>query len=864
MKSSEIRQAFLDYFANNQHQIVASSSLVPANDPTLLFTNAGMVQFKELFLGQEKRDYTRAVTSQRCVRAGGKHNDLENVGYTARHHTFFEMLGNFSFGDYFKLEAIRYSWDFLTNVLCLPKERLWISVHNEDDESFNIWHAEIGIPKERISRCSDEDNFWSMGDTGPCGPCTEVFYDHGPEIAGGPPGSADADGDRYIEIWNMVFMQFNRDDKGVMHKLPKPSVDTGMGLERITAVVQGVHSNYAIDSFQTLIAAIINLKPDVDPSSPSLKVIADHIRSCSFLIADGITPSNEGRGYVLRRIMRRAIRHAHKLDLPMPFFYRLVAPLVAIMGLAYPLLVEKQDYIVKIIKHEEEQFAHTIDQGMKLLHEKILDLGKQKVIPGEVAFQLYDTFGFPLDLTCDVAREHNLSVDVDVFAKLMQDQRVKSQSASQFNASVNLEIATDNVTNFYGYEHAEYSGQIVSIFVNNNLVNDLDVGQQAIIVLTNTPFYAESGGQVGDNGRLFNDTAEFVVENTKSQGKTTLHYGKLIKGKLTVGQELSAEIDSVRRADIRLNHSATHLLHAALKQVLGPQVQQRGSLVDAERARFDFANERALTLEEIQATEDLVNEKIRANFVIETQIMSIEDAKKDGAVALFGEKYGDSVRVLTMGDFSKELCGGTHAKRTGDIGMLKIVNEYGIASGVRRIDFVTGAHALNWVNSELGKLREIASILKTQHNNIISRVNHVVNTIKAKDKEILQLQQDLLQKSTANTEDDWKEFGDVRYLVRRLDNLDAQGLRAMLDHLKSSLEKAVIVLYAISSDKINVIASVSKSLLQIVPPASVLVKEVCGRGGGRPDMAQGGGLVPEDLDVRIANLEKIISESLAG
>lgn len=863
MKSSEIRQAFLDYFAKNDHQVVASSPLVPANDATLLFTNAGMVQFKELFLGHEQRDYTRAVTSQRCVRAGGKHNDLENVGYTARHHTFFEMLGNFSFGDYFKVQAIKYSWDFLTNVLHLPKDRLWVSVHRDDDESFNIWHEEMGIPKEKISRCSDEDNFWSMGDTGPCGPCTEIFYDHGPEIAGGPPGTPEADGDRYIEIWNMVFMQFNRDEQGVMHDLPKPSVDTGMGLERISAVVQGVHNNYDIDSFQKLISAIIALKPGIDPQHPSLKVIADHIRSCGFLIADGVTPSNEGRGYVLRRIMRRAIRHAHKLDLPMPFFYKLVAPLVKIMGDAFPLLAEQQDYITKVIKHEEEQFARTIDQGMRLLQEKIDNLAGSKEIPGDVAFQLYDTFGFPLDLTCDVAREHELTVDIESFDKHMEQQRAKSQSASQFSAGVNLEISSDNVTTFNGYEHSEHTGKVAAIFVGADSVNEVSAETDAIIVLTNTPFYAESGGQVGDSGRLYTDSAEFVVADTKSQGKTTLHYGKLVKGSLKIDEEVNAEIDSSRRENIRLNHSATHLLHAALKQILGPHVQQKGSLVDAARARFDFANERALSAEEIAAAEELVNQKIRANYAIETQVMSIDDAKKDGAVALFGEKYGDTVRVLTMGDFSKELCGGTHARRTGDIGLLKIVSEYGIASGVRRIEFVTGGHALSFVNSELAKIRDIASILKTQQNNVMSRVQHVVNTIKAKDKEILQLQQNLMQKSTTSLEDDGKKFGEVHYIMKRLDNLDAQGLRAMLDHLKSTLEKAVIVLYAISNDKINVVAGVSKSILQTVPSAGTLVKELCGRGGGRPDMAQGGGVVPEDLEQRISKLDEIVSESLS-
>ncbi len=861
MNSSEIRQAFLDYFAKNGHKIVPSSSLVPANDATLLFTNAGMVQFKELFLGHEKRDYNRAVTSQRCVRAGGKHNDLENVGYTARHHTFFEMLGNFSFGDYFKHEAIRYAWDFLTNVLKLPKSRLWISVHKDDNEAFSIWNQEIGIPKDRISRCSDEDNFWSKGDTGPCGPCTEVFYDHGPEIAGGPPGSPDADGDRYIEIWNMVFMQYNRDENGVMHKLPKPSVDTGMGLERITAVVQGVHSNYDIDSFQKLITYIMQLKAGLNSSHPSLKVIADHVRSCSFLIADGVTPSNEGRGYVLRRIMRRAIRHGHKLELLMPFFYKLVAPLVDIMGDAYPILIENKDYITKIIRHEEEQFARTIDQGIRLLQDKINNLDNNKEIPGQVAFQLYDTFGFPLDLTCDIAREHDLTVDVAEFAKLMENQRAKSQSASHFNVGTSFEIPADNVTNFHGYDSDKILSEVKYIFKQKESIPNISSdSQDLIVVLDNTSFYAESGGQVGDTGRLYNDDVEFVVQDTKSQGNTVLHYGKLLRGELKVGQKLNAQIDSKRRLNIRLNHSATHLLHAALKRVLGQHVQQKGSLVEDYRARFDFSNDRALTIEELQKVEEIVNAKIRENINITTNVMDLEAAKHDGAVALFGEKYSDSVRVLSIGDFSKELCGGTHATRTGDIGVLKIVNEYGIASGVRRIEFVTGSYALDWINSELAKLRDIAGILKTQQNNVLSRVEHVVNTIKAKDKEILQLQQSLMQKSTDSLENDGKKIGDINYIIKRLDNLDAQGLRAMLDHLKSILEKAVIVLYAISNGKINVVAGVHKSIIQRVPSASEFVKTLCGRGGGRADMAQGGGLVPDNLAERIEKLEQMLSD----
>lgn len=858
MKSSEIRQAFLDYFEKNSHKVVSSSSLVPGNDATLLFTNAGMVQFKDLFLGHEQRNYVRAVTSQRCVRAGGKHNDLENVGYTARHHTFFEMLGNFSFGDYFKHEAIRFAWDFLTNVLKLPSSRLWISVHNDDDESFNIWHQEIGVPKDKISRCGDDDNFWSMGDTGPCGPCTEVFYDHGPEIAGGPPGSIDADGDRYIEIWNMVFMQYNRDEQGVLNKLPKPSVDTGMGLERITAVVQGVHNNYEIDTFQKLINAILQFKPDLNKDHPSLKVIADHIRACSFLIADGVTPSNEGRGYVLRRIMRRAIRHGHKLDLPMPFFYKLVPALVNVMGEAYPLIVSQEDYITKIIKQEEEQFARTIDQGIRLLQDRINNLTNSKEISGQIAFQLYDTFGFPLDLTCDIAREHGLTVDVNAFTTFMENQRAQSQAASQFSSSISLEIPADNFTNFHGYECDNCISEIKYIFKNSEKVNRLNTDEQVVIVLDSTPFYAESGGQIGDVGRIYNDKVEFIVEDTKSQGNTILHYGKLVRGELEIGQKLNAEINSIKRADIRINHSATHLLHAALKKVLGPHVQQKGSLVAHDRARFDFSNDKAMTFEELQKAEEIVNAKIRENLSIETKVMDLDTAKQSGAVALFGEKYGDSVRVLEMGDFSKELCGGTHAKRTGDIGILKIIGEYGVASGVRRIEFVTGKHALEWINNELTKIRDIAGILKTQPNNVISRVEHVVNTIKAKDKEILQLQQNLMQKSTDNFASDGKKIGDISYIIKRLDNLDAQGLRAMLDNLKSKLEKAVIVLYAISNDKINVIAGISKSIVQQVPPAGDFVKLLCGRGGGRPDMAQGGGLLPDDLEERIAKLEEML------
>jgi alanyl-tRNA synthetase len=861
MNSSEIRQAFFDYFVKQDHQKVPSSSLVPGNDATLLFTNAGMVQFKEAFLGQEQRAYNRAVTSQRCVRAGGKHNDLENVGYTARHHTFFEMLGNFSFGDYFKKEAINYAWDFLTNVLALPKSRLWISVYKDDDEAFDIWNKEIGIPKERISRCGDADNFWSMGDTGPCGPCTEIFYDHGPKIAGGPPGSPDADGDRYIEIWNMVFMQFNRDKDGTMHNLPKPSVDTGMGLERITAVVQGVHNNYEIDSFQRLIKAIMEQKEDLDPNHPSLKVIADHIRSCSFLIADGVVPCNEGRGYVLRRIIRRAIRHGHKLGLPMPFFHKLVAPLVEIMGDAFILISEQQKQIERVLLQEEQQFERTIDQGLKLLQEQIQNLDGKNTISGEVAFKLYDTYGFPLDLTCDIAREQELLVDMDEFNIFMQGQREKSQSASQFQADSSLQISADSSSTFQGYEYNDFESKVVALFVNDKSQEEAHEGDKVTIVLDDTPFYAESGGQVGDKGKILSNNLIIKIEDTKRQGQSILHHGEIVKGDVRVGQSVSAEINVPRRDKIRLNHTATHLLHAALKEIIGEHVHQKGSLVDSYRTRFDFSHGTSLSIKEMQAIENLVNDKIRINYLVETNVMSIDEAKKDGAVALFGEKYGDEVRVLSMGDFSKELCGGTHARRTGDIGLFKLITEYGVASGVRRIEFMTGSHAISWVNEQINRLGEACEALKTQPNNMLDKISQNNNALKDKDKEITKLQQSMMQHSGNSLLNDGTVFGEVTLLVKRLDNLDAQGLRAMLDQLKSSIDKAVIVLYAVDGDKISVVAGVSKSIIGQVPAASVLVKQLCGRGGGREDMAQGGGLVPEDLDNRLETITAMVRDN---
>lgn len=857
MNSSEIRQVFLDYFAARGHQVVPSSSLIPANDPTLLFTNAGMVQFKETFLGQEQRAYVRAASSQRCVRAGGKHNDLENVGYTARHHTFFEMLGNFSFGDYFKREAIQYAWTFLTEILHLPVEKLWVTVYQDDDEAADIWLNEMGVSAERFSRCGEQDNFWSMGDTGPCGPCTEIFYDHGPEIAGGPPGSPEADGDRYIEIWNLVFMQFNRDKNGELHPLPKPSVDTGMGLERIAAVVQGVHNNYQIDSFQHLIRDILTLGKHIDPEHPSLKVIADHIRACSFLIADGVTPSNEGRGYVLRRIIRRAVRHGHKLDLPMPFFHTLVSSVVAVMGDAYPELVTQQKHLELILLQEEQQFARTLEQGLSLLREEIQRTGK-KTISGDVAFKLYDTYGFPLDLTIDIAREQQIVVDTERFQQCMQLQREQSQSANQFQVDYSATIQLASTTTFHGYEHDKFNSSVHALFINGKPVAQLNKGDKAIVVLEETPFYAESGGQVGDQGQLHGDHWCFQVTDTQRQGNTVLHHGELIDGELTVNQDVIATVDSKRREAIRLNHTATHLLHAALKTIIGVHVQQKGSLVDAERARFDFSHFSALTAEDMIQIETLVNEQIRLNHPVDTHLTTIDEAKQAGALALFGEKYGDTVRVLSVGDFSKELCGGTHARRTGDIGLFKIISEYGVASGVRRIEFLTGAYALEWVNGQLNRLSDLAVKLKAQPDNVLDKLSQQLQTMKQQERALAQLKQAMTVQSGNDIANESQKLGDIQLLVKRLDHLDAQGLRSMLDQLKSSMDQAVIVLYAIADGKVSVVAGVSKSILGRVPAAGALVKHVCGKGGGRDDMAQGGGPVPEDLEGRVASIAKLI------
>lgn len=858
MKSSDIRQAFFDYFKQKNHQLVESSSLVPGNDPTLLFTNAGMVQFKDTFLGLENRPYTRAVSSQRCVRAGGKHNDLENVGYTARHHTFFEMLGNFSFGDYFKREAIAYAWEFLTVVLKLPAEKLWVTVYRDDDEAADIWLKEMGVSPERFSRCGEKDNFWSMGDTGPCGPCTEIFYDHGPDIAGGPPGSPEADGDRYIEIWNLVFMQFNRDKEGTLHPLPKPSVDTGMGLERIAAVVQGVHNNYDIDSFQAVIRAIIALaaqKPDAQ--HPSLKVIADHIRACSFLIADGVMPGNEGRGYVLRRIIRRAVRHGNKLGLPTPFFCRLVEPLASVMGDAYPELNQDRERIERALEQEENQFSRTLEQGLKLLQEQMKTLsGKQ--IPGDVAFKLYDTYGFPLDLTEDIAREHGLVVDLDGFKEHMEHQRALSQSASQFDVDYHAGSAITETSTFEGYDANELKSKVLVLLADGKRVNTVTTGMKAAVVLDNTPFYAESGGQAGDKGQLVGQSFVFEVEDTQRSGQAIVHYGQVVKGALSLNDELMAKIDVARRDAIRINHTATHLLHAALKQVVGAHVQQKGSLVEADRARFDFSHHEALTREQLNQIESLVNEQIRMNEPVKTEIKSMDEARKSGAVALFGEKYGEEVRVLSLGDFSKELCGGTHATRTGDIGLFKIVAEYGIASGVRRVEMVTGASALLWVNQQLSMLDLAARQLKTGPDMLVDKLSQLLQESKQQEKELSRIQSQLAAKSGSDLLADVEVIGKVNLLIKRLDGTDNQALRLTLDQLKSKLDNGVIVLYTVDQQKMNVIAGVSKSLIGHAPSAATLVKLLCGKGGGREDMAQGGGVVPEDLDNRLAEIRHML------
>lgn len=792
--TAEIRQAFLDFFHSKGHQVVASSSLVPHNDPTLLFTNAGMNQFKDVFLGLDKRNYSRATTSQRCVRAGGKHNDLENVGYTARHHTFFEMLGNFSFGDYFKHDAIQFAWELLTSEkwFALPKERLWVTVYESDDEAYEIWEKEVGIPRERIIRIGDNkgapyasDNFWQMGDTGPCGPCTEIFYDHGDHIWGGPPGSPEEDGDRYIEIWNIVFMQFNRQADGTMEPLPKPSVDTGMGLERIAAVLQHVNSNYDIDLFRTLIQAVAKVTGATDLSNKSLRVIADHIRSCAFLIADGVMPSNENRGYVLRRIIRRAVRHGNMLGAKETFFYKLVGPLIDVMGSAGEDLKRQQAQVEQVLKTEEEQFARTLERGLALLDEELAKLSGD-TLDGETAFRLYDTYGFPVDLTADVCRERNIKVDEAGFEAAMEEQRRRAREASGFGADYNAMIRVDSASEFKGYDHLELNGKVTALFVDGKAVDAINAGQEAVVVLDQTPFYAESGGQVGDKGELKGANFSFVVEDTQKYGQAIGHIGKLAAGSLKVGDAVQADVDEARRARIRLNHSATHLMHAALRQVLGTHVSQKGSLVNDKVLRFDFSHNEAMKPEEIRAVEDLVNAQIRRNLPIETNIMDLEAAKAKGAMALFGEKYDERVRVLSMGDFSTELCGGTHASRTGDIGLFRIISESGTAAGVRRIEAVTGEGAITTVHADSDRLSEVAHLLKGDSNNLADKVRSVLERTRQLEKELQQLKEQAAAQESANLSSKAIDVNGVKLLVSELSGVEPKMLRTMVDDLKKS------------------------------------------------------------------------------
>ncbi|MCJ8170054.1 alanine--tRNA ligase [Atopomonas sediminilitoris] len=853
MKSAEIREAFLRFFEEKGHARVASSSLIPANDPTLLFTNAGMNQFKDCFLGLEKRAYTRATTSQKCVRAGGKHNDLENVGYTARHHTFFEMLGNFSFGDYFKRDAIHYAWEFLTSAqwLNLPQEKLWVTVYASDDEAYDIWTQQVGVPAERMVRIGDNkgapyasDNFWAMGDTGPCGPCTEIFFDHGEHIWGGPPGSPEEDGDRYIEIWNNVFMQFNRTADGVMHPLPAPSVDTGMGLERISAVLQHVNSNYEIDLFQSLLSAAAKAIGCANDSQASLKVVADHIRSCSFLIADGVTPSNEGRGYVLRRIIRRACRHGNKLGAKGAFFHQIVAALVAEMGEAFPELRQQQAQIERVLKNEEEQFAKTLEQGLKILEQDLAEL-QGAVIPGDVVFKLYDTYGFPMDLTADIARERELSIDEAGFEREMDAQRERARSASNFGLDYNSLVKVDADTRFDGYSAMEGSGTIVALFKDGQAVEQLSEGDHAVVVLDATPFYAESGGQVGDCGSLQGAGVRFDVRDTTKAGGAHLHHGVVAQGSLAVGASIKANVDAGVRGATALNHSATHLLHAALRNVLGEHVQQKGSLVDSQRLRFDFSHFEAIKPEQIKALEDQVNAEIRKNSAVETEVTDIDTAKAKGAMALFGEKYGDSVRVLTMGGgYSVELCGGIHAQRTGDIGLLKIVSEGGVAAGVRRIEAVTGAAALIYLNNADEQLKEAASLVKGSRDNVLNKLAALLERNRALEKELEQLKAKAASAAGNDLAAEAQQINGVNVLATQLDGLDGKALLALVDQLKNKLGSAVILLGSVLDDKVVLVAGVTQDLAKQYKAGDLMKQAaaaVGGKGGGRPDMAQGGG-----------------------
>ncbi|GKS70099.1 alanyl-tRNA synthetase [Nitrosomonas sp. PY1] len=855
MNSSEIRQRFLDFFASQDHAIVPSSPLVPNNDPTLLFTNAGMVQFKDVFLGQDQRPYVRAASSQRCVRAGGKHNDLENVGYTARHHTFFEMLGNFSFGDYFKHDAIHYAWRFLTQSLQIPQQKLWVTVYAEDDEAANIWLNEIGIEPDRLVRIASSDNFWQMGDTGPCGPCSEIFYDHGPEVTGGPPGSADADGDRYIEIWNLVFMQYNRDSEGVLHALPKPSVDTGMGLERISAVMQAVHSNYDIDLFQYLIQAAARVTNTKDLTDNSLKVIADHIRACSFLITDGVIPSSEGRGYVLRRIIRRAIRHGYRLGQKQPFLYQLVEDLSQVMGQAYPELSTAKSRVAEVLRQEEERFAETIENGMQILEHALSQ--PIKILDGETAFKLYDTFGFPLDLTADIARERNINVDHAAFEQAMTRQREQARAVNKFTMQESIRY-NGNQTTFRGYDTLQQQATILALYKQGTLVDQIEAGDEAIIVLDETPFYAESGGQVGDSGEIFSADGLFIVDDTqKIQANVFGHYGQLQQGRLITGSQISTKVNAAIRANTANNHSATHLLHAALRKILGTHVTQKGSLVNANRLRFDFSHNAPLTHDEIRDIERIVNDQIRINSVVSASSMAYDDAIKCGAMALFGEKYSDVVRVIGMDNFSIELCGGTHVTQSGQIGLFKITMESGVAAGIRRIEAVTGKTAIDYIQQRETQLLEIAQTLKINPQEVTQKVVQILENVRQTEKELARLKSQLANAQGDDLMSHIQEMDGVKVLAAKLDNADSRVLRETLDQLKEKLKSCVVVLGSTTDDKVTLIAGVTSDLTQHIKAGELVnfvAQQVGGKGGGRADMAQAGGSQPNQLPAALASV----------
>jgi alanyl-tRNA synthetase len=863
MKSSEIRQKFLEFFESHGHTVVASSSLVPGSDPTLLFTNAGMVQFKDVFLGHDKRPYVRAASSQRCVRAGGKHNDLENVGYTARHHTFFEMLGNFSFGDYFKLNAIKFAWEFLTVTLAIPPEKLWVTVYAEDDEAADIWIREVGIDPARLTRIATMDNFWQMGDTGPCGPCSEIFYDHGPEIPGGPPGTPEADGDRYVEIWNLVFMQYNRDGAGTLHPLPRPSVDTGMGLERISAVMQQVHSNYEIDLFQELIQAAARATGTADLSSSSLRVIADHIRACSFLITDGVIPGNEGRGYVLRRIIRRAIRHGYKLGQKQPFFYLLVKDLARTMGQAYPELVEAKVRVAAVLKQEEERFAETLENGMQVL-EMALRRGN-RMLDGETLFRLYDTFGFPLDLTADIARERGITIDQPGFEQAMERQRERARATSKFTMQEGIAYSGP-LTEFHGYESLRHEGRILAIYREGSLVDFIDAGDEAVVVLDRTPFYAESGGQVGDRGELLAANGTFTVEDTqKIQSDVFGHKGVLRSGRMVTGDTVVAEVDRTARARTERNHSVTHLMHKALRQVLGTHVQQKGSLVDSFKTRFDFVHNQPVTDAEIRAVEQLVNAEIVANAATEVRMLPIEEAKKTGAMMLFGEKYGNEVRVLAIGT-SHELCGGTHVKRTGDIGLFKIVAESGVAAGVRRIEAVTGESALAYIQEQEAQLQHVADAVKVHPQEAATRIMQILDNVKQLERELRRMKSKLASSQGGDlTEEQVREVKGVKVLAVCLQEADSSTLREAMDTFKHKLKSGIVVLAAVEDGKVKLIAGVTADLTGKVKAGELVnfvARQVGGKGGGRPDMAQAGGTQPDDLPIALESVAGWVEQRL--